>query len=137
MNQQKYTLKIEGQADGKARPRVTSKGTIYSPADTHGFSDKIKASARAAHIEEIEGPVSVALFIHRAMPKSASKKRKALINNTWCISKPDIDNVFKSAMDALTGIAWKDDTQVVRITGGRWWAEEHYTVIEITPLQED
>jgi Holliday junction resolvase RusA-like endonuclease len=130
----KFTLTIDGIADGKARPRLTRRGRVFSPEDTHGFSDKVKAEARAAHVEQIEGPVAVCIYIHRAMPKSMSKKKKALIDTTWCVSKPDIDNVFKSAMDALTGIAWKDDTQVARISGGRWWAEAHYTVIEITSL---
>lgn len=133
----KFTLIIEGQADGKARPRMTRRGRVYSPPDTHGFSDKIKVEALAAGITEMTGPVSLGIHVHRAMPKSASKKRKALIDKTWCVSKPDIDNVFKSAMDALTGIAWKDDTQVTRIAGGRWWSQEHYTVIEITSLQEE
>ena len=132
----KYTLTIDGPADGKARPRLSRRGKVFSPADTHGFSDKIRVAARAAHVEQIDGPVSVSIYIHRAMPKAMSKKKKALTDTTWCVSKPDIDKVFKSAMDALTGIAWKDDTQVARISGGRWWAEEHYTVIEITLLQE-
>ena len=46
------------------------------------------------------------------------------------------------AIDA-TPIRWaisqaegKDDTQVARISGGRWWSENHYTVIEITSLSE-
>ena len=131
----KYTLTIEGQADGKARPRFF-KGRVFSPKDTHGFADKIQAQAKAVHIEKIEGPVALSVYIHRAIPKSASKKRKALLDTTWCSAKPDIDNVFKSVMDALNGIAWNDDTQVARISGGRWWAEEHYTVIQITSLEE-
>ena len=132
----RYTLTIEGLADGKARPRLTRRGTVFSPTDTHGFADKIKAQARAAHIEELDGPIALGIYIHRAMPKATSKKRKALLDTTWCVSKPDIDKVCKSAMDALTGIAWKDDTQVARISGGRWWAETHYTVIEIATLEE-
>ena len=132
----KYRLTIEGHADGKARPRFF-KGRVFSPKDTHGFSDKIQAQARGAHIEKIDGPVALSVYVHRAIPKSASKKRKALLQWTWCSSKPDLDNVFKSVMDALNGIAWNDDTQVARIAGGRWWSEEPYTVIEITSLEED
>lgn len=132
----RYKLIIYGPADGKGRPRFF-KGRVFSPKDTHGFSDKIQAQARAGHLEKIVGPVALSVYIHRAIPKSASKKRKALLNMAWCSAKPDIDNVFKSVMDALNGIAWHDDTQVARISGGRWWAEEHYTVIEIKSLQEE
>lgn len=29
----------------------------------------------------------------------------------------DLDNYVKTVLDALNGVAWKDDSQVVRITG--------------------
>ena len=29
--------------------------------------------------------------------------------------KPDVDNVAKSVLDALNGVAWLDDSQVVRL----------------------
>ena len=133
----RYRLIIDGPADGKARPRLSARGTVFSPTDTHGFSSKIQAQARAAHVEMNLGPVGLAVYVHRAIPRSMSKKKRALVDTTWCIAKPDIDNVVKSAMDALTGIAWKDDTQVTHLSSGRWWAEEHYTIIYIHTLNEE
>ena len=131
-----YELRIDGPAEGKGRPRFF-KGRVFSPRDRYGFTDKIQSTARAEHIEKIEGPVALAVYIHRAIPKSASKKRRAQIDMTWCSAKPDIDNVFKSVMDALNGSAWHDDTQVARISGGRWWSQDSYTVICIQSLQEE
>lgn len=29
----------------------------------------------------------------------------------------DLDNYIKTVLDALNGVAWKDDSQVVKITG--------------------
>ena len=38
--------------------------------------------------------------------------------------KPDADNIIKSIADALNGIAYADDSQIVQATVNKWWAEE-------------
>ncbi len=38
--------------------------------------------------------------------------------------RPDMDNVEKQVMDALTGIAWADDAQVARKVTDKVWARE-------------
>lgn len=37
-------------------------------------------------------------------------------------SRPDVINLIKPVEDALTGIVWIDDAQVVSITGRKFWA---------------
>ena len=61
-----YELRIDGPAEGKGRPRF-SKGRVFSPRDRYGFTDKIQSTARAEHIEKIEGPVALSVYIHRAI----------------------------------------------------------------------
>ncbi|OUI86592.1 RusA family crossover junction endodeoxyribonuclease [Acetobacter tropicalis] len=48
--------------------------------------------------------------------------------------RPDIDNQMKTAADALNGIAWKDDAQIVDATLSRRYGPESVTVIEVRPL---
>ena len=50
------------------------------------------------------------------IPKSATKKKRAdiaagLVRPT---KKPDFDNVFKILCDALNGVAYADDAQIVQ-----------------------
>jgi Holliday junction resolvase RusA-like endonuclease len=54
-----------------------------------------------------DGPVSLGVVFHLAKPKSAPKKR------IYPCQRPDIDNYAKLLMDALNGICWTDDSQVV------------------------
>ena len=52
------------------------------------------------------------------VPKSYSKKRRE-----WCLTgcekptvKPDVDNLCKVICDALNGLAYLDDKQIVKLT---------------------
>jgi Holliday junction resolvase RusA-like endonuclease len=53
--------------------------------------------------------------------------------------RPDLSNLVKLAEDALTGLVWQDDDQVVRLHPSpskdwvEWW-EQARTVIKVTPL---
>lgn len=64
------------------------------------------------------GAVRVSLMIYCAVPASWSKvkQRRALDGLEYPTVKPDIDNVEKAIFDAINGIVWKDDVQVVRVS---------------------
>lgn len=95
---------IEGPPVGKARPRVTRTVT-YTPAKTARYEDLVRYTA----INSFDGvfdkndPIAVTIIAYFEIPKSWSKKRKAL-----CLSgielptkKPDIDNISKIIMDGM------------------------------------
>ena len=63
----------------------------------------------------LETPVSVFLYVRLPVPQSYSKKRReACLGGTEkpC-KKPDIDNIAKTYLDAMNGVIFVDDTQVV------------------------
>ena len=81
------------------------------------------------------GPVMLVVVAHRQLPKGASARDAGEPD----IHKPDADNVCKIVADALTGTAWRDDAQVVwmsgakapRLTkGGRDWLDIQVTYCE-------
>jgi Holliday junction resolvase RusA-like endonuclease len=52
--------------------------------------------------------------------------------------EPDVDNLGKSMLDGLNGIAWVDDRQVMKLTVEKRWvlsAEEQKAVITIGSLE--
>lgn len=52
----------------------------------------------------------------------------------WKVSKPDVDKVSRAILDALTGIAYVDDAQVVHLDVRKLWGDTPGAVIAITEL---
>jgi len=57
-----------------------------------------------------EGPLAVTLAFRVPGPKRAPKLRR-----TWPERRPDLDKLCRACLDSLTGIVWRDDSQVVRL----------------------
>jgi Holliday junction resolvase RusA-like endonuclease len=114
------TFEVPGDPHGKGRPKFARRGNFvqtYTDAKTVSYEDLVRFHANLAMIDlaPIEGPVAVYIYIKLAVPKSYSKKRTEA-----CLSglerptkKPDWDNVAKSICDAMNGIVYQDDTQIV------------------------
>jgi len=54
-----------------------------------------------------------------------------LDNKVFPTIKPDTDNIAKSILDSLNGIAYKDDKQVVRLKVDKYYAEIPSVSVEI------
>lgn len=110
-----YRITIPGLLRAKGRPRFGN-GRTFTDAKTVQAEKHIQRHA----MEQIgksclTGPLHLALTISIAPPPSWSRKKTAdaLAGRILPTSRPDIDNQMKTAADALNGIAWKDDAQIV------------------------
>jgi Holliday junction resolvase RusA-like endonuclease len=68
------------------------------------------------------------------IPKSTSKKNRALMLEDKLLptKKPDSDNIAKVICDALNGVAYGDDTQIVKlVVNKRYTAEEPKVIVYI------
>jgi len=54
------------------------------------------------------GPISLELLFTIPKPQSLPKRRPS-----WAIRKPDLDKLIRSVKDALSGVIYKDDAQVI------------------------
>ena len=108
------TFTIPGDPIGKERPRVAN-GHAYTPAKTKAYEDKVRWCFKQAHGRPISGPVFIAITAHYPIPKKATKADRAAMEAgaRLPMRKPDVDNIAKICMDALNGVAYKDDAQVV------------------------
>lgn len=124
---------VPGEVVGKGRPRfstVNGYGRAYTPKKTLSY----EKSVRAAYLEEYptelltwqdKEPLEMIVNAYFEIPKSASKKAKQkMLLEQFPTKKPDADNIIKSIADALNGIAYADDSQIVQATVNKWWAEE-------------
>ena len=108
---------VEGDPVGKQRPRF-SRGRTYTPKKTVDYENLIASKALSAMTPAlpVETPVAVYIWINHAIPASYSKKRKeACLNRLEHPKKPDLDNTAKVFLDAMNGIVYKDDVQVVTL----------------------
>lgn len=112
------TFEVLGKPQGKARARVTKWGA-YTPDKTILYENLIKLSFQQKYpkVDLLEGYLRMSITAVFEPPKSTSKKNKDLMYNQMIrpAKKPDIDNVAKCVLDALNGIAYKDDIQVVEL----------------------
>jgi Holliday junction resolvase RusA-like endonuclease len=108
---------VEGNPVGKQRPRF-SRGRTYTPKKTVDYERLIAAKALSAMAPTlpVQTPVAIFIWINHAIPASYSKKRKeACLNGLEFPKKPDLDNVAKLYLDAMNGIVYKDDVQVIKL----------------------
>ncbi len=114
------TVTIPGRPVPKDRPRVV-RGNTYTPAATVAAEHRIALLARAAGARPIECPVAVrAEFVF--------KDGRA---------RADIDNLAKLVLDALNGVAFKDDRQVVSLEATIYRGQKDLSVVTITPIAEE
>ena len=112
----KLEFTVPGAPVGKGRPRFTRTGRSYTPERTARYENLIALAFREKYPNWVpcEGYVEMTMFAYFEIPKSWSKKKqeKAMRGEIRPAKKPDLDNISKMK-DALNGIAWKDDAQVV------------------------
>ena len=77
--------------------------TNSSPA-TRSWEQDVAFFARQACAGATQGPVSLSLCFYLPRPKKPKHEQH--------IVKPDVDKLARAVMDALTGIAYRDDSQV-------------------------
>jgi len=125
---------VPGEPRGWARAR-TQGARFFTDTKTRSEKQAVAAWAIEAGARIIDGPVDVRLTAYLRIPKSASKKLRAamLANIQRPTKKPDNDNLAKLALDALNGVCWHDDVQVVDLTVRKFWSDEPRLVVEISP----
>jgi Holliday junction resolvase RusA-like endonuclease len=99
----------------KARPRVTRSGHTYTPAKTKVAENAISLLAKSAHKKPLEGPLKLKAIFYIQRPKK--------LKTTYPRGSGDLDNYLKLVSDALNGIFWVDDAQLVEIHVKKMYTE--------------
>ena len=130
-----FSFRVEGEPVAKARPRFNSKTRMtYTNQKTRNAerliqTEYIKQGGRSKN--DYSGKIEIELAFVFPIRKSWSKKKqKAMLNKPHTI-KPDLDNLEKTVLDALNGLAFKDDSQVCEVTKIKAWSEIPYTQITL------
>lgn len=94
----------------------------YLPAkhEVHAWKDAVRLTFKSEMNRPPfdQGALSLSLGFVLGRPDSRIKKRSDNARE-WHDRRPDVDNLAKAVMDALKGIAWKDDAQVCQLSVGK------------------
>ena len=133
-------FKIPGKAQAKQRPRMGRSGIVYTPKETLIYENYVKMCysdyAKQFGWLPYENQVRAEIEVLVAVPKSDSKtKKKAKIEGMIRPAvKPDCDNLAKSILDSLNGLAYQDDKQVVDLFVKKYYAENAEVRVRLTEV---
>jgi len=133
------SFEIEGEPVGKGRPKFSSRGGFaraYTPKKTIDYEKKVKECYLDQIGTKFEGALQVKITAFCPIPKSTSKKNRAkmLAGEIKCTKKPDIDNIAKIILDALNGVAYEDDKQVISIEVNKMYGEVPKVAVSLLEL---
>lgn len=118
---------------GKARPRVTSHGT-YTPKKTRDYEKLVQLEYKKQCGKYFgEKALIVDIIANFPIPKSKPKtiRQEMLAGRIRPTVKSDADNIAKAVLDALNGIAYHDDSQVVCLAVGKWYSDAPCVIVSI------
>lgn len=127
------TFLYHGIPRGQERPRFGNRA--YKSAEAKAYEQAIAVAYRQAarNAKPLEGPVGISVAAGYPIPDSDSKtkKRDKAAGMILPVKKPDLDNVAKAVLDALNGLAWLDDRQVVYLYTYKVYAENPGLIVTI------
>jgi Holliday junction resolvase RusA-like endonuclease len=128
-------FEVPGKPFAKQRPRFNRKtGRVYTPDQTVTYEGMVARRAADMGLPVLEGPVRLKITAIFEPAKSWSKQKRA--DHLWNphTQKPDLDNIEKAIMDALNGVAFKDDSQVCDKVARKMWGSTAKTIVEVEPI---
>lgn len=109
-----FGFSVYGKVRGQGRPRTDfARKRVYKDAKDRAWERQVKdtyINGGGPHFGS--KPVAIDVTVYRELPASKPKRVKAEADT----HKPDASNILKSIEDALNGIAYDDDSQVVFAT---------------------
>jgi crossover junction endodeoxyribonuclease RusA len=124
MSEVNFTVRGTPAPQGSKRAlvhRSTGRAVVMESAG-QGLKDwraDVKAAAfNAGPADLLTGPLMVSVIFTLPKPKSAPKSRK------WPDRRPDLDKLLRAALDAMTGVVFADDAQVVGVEAWKGYPGE-------------
>lgn len=135
-------LELEFIIEGKAKPkqsfRYTRAGIKYTPKDVKQYAKDIQYSFYAQYPKWLpsmlyEKPLRAKIEVYKSIPKSFSKtlKMKAIAGELRPLTRGDCDNYSKGILDALNGIVYPDDRQIVELSVYKYYSEKEFVKVKI------
>ncbi len=135
-----YKFTIPGTAVPQGRPIFTARGErrwAVDPPRSREYKAKVRACAlRACKPKVITGAVRLLVQEYRPIPRSWSRQKQeaAREGRIYPTTRPDFDNIIKAITDALNGVLWEDDRQVIDGRIQQFYSDEPRVVVEVEEI---
>lgn len=128
-----HLLEFDVDPRPKQRPRVNTRTKrAYTPEATRSFEKLIRDLAKLqwGKSKPIEKPVRIDIEFRIKRPASVPlRKRK------YPSVRPDLDNLEKALIDAIQGVCFLDDSQIVRKYSEKVYALESGISVKLRELR--
>lgn len=133
------SFRVEGAPQGKARPRF-SKSRVYTPSKTKAYEYEIGYACKEAMIKSNQKMIEsdgakVIIKAFYAIPKRFKNTVYVLCGDIKPTAKPDVDNIAKVILDAVNGVAYKDDKQVTDLTVEKRYSIKPFVKVSIEGME--
>lgn len=125
---------MPGHPVAKGRPRAVTAtrkriARLYTPKKTEDYENLIKLFASPVIMTGqplLDGPICLDLVLYFQIPTSWTKVRKERAVNDLerPTVTPDVDNCLKIWGDALNGLVWHDDKQIVEAKVTKFYSHD-------------
>jgi len=136
---------VEGEPVAQGRPKFSTRGCVmraFDPPESRAYKEMVKLVARVqmGNKPMLEGPLSLSVKVFRSVPSSWSDSRRkmALARQILPTTKPDLENYCKGTTDALEGVVFKNDSQIVahHWPFGKWYSNRPRIEIEVKEIEQ-
>lgn len=133
-------IELIGPPVAKGRPRAVRRGAgigTFTPKKTEEYEANLRHEAKVAMAGRTPaaGALKVVITAYVPIPTSLSKGKRAqaIAGELRPTKKPDLDN-YEKTIDALNGVVFVDDSQVVEKASAKFYSERPRLVIVVTEL---
>ncbi len=136
MTEQTFT--ILGDPRGQGRPRtavIKGHAVVYDSKEDRENKGNIRAqvASQAPHCFEKGKPLRLSISAFFGRPQSHFRTNGQVKDSApvFHTSRPDADNVMKAVKDALKGVCWHDDAQIVEERIGKVYGDNPKMIITV------
>lgn len=131
---------VYARALSKERPRTGKGGHVYTPKRTQEYEKAVRHTA-ISQLEEGHvvptGPVKLVVEIFDEVPMSWKPKERALaLMSEIYPQRGDLDNRVKAIEDALNGVYYVDDKQIVKLQASMEYGQQNAIYIAVYKINK-
>ena len=125
----------------KPQQRHRSNGRFQYDPSSKDKKDFLLQAQQFAPAKPITKDIELSITFCYRRPKNhyRSKNKELILKDDapfYKSSKADLDNLVKFVCDALNGIFYKDDSQIVSIYASKVWGAEDYVFVKVSPTNK-